>query len=106
MNYISNEVASHPQLVEYCQSLNELSACLRAIRSKWLEHESVIEASSMSFSVSTVGVNVSGRGRPRFEVSRDQVKYLCSLSFKWNEIAAMLGISRMTLYRCVVCGCR
>ena len=108
--YLSNEVTAHPQLVEYCQSLDELSGCLRTIHSKWLEHESVIESSVASFmnnrgATTSTGVarsDISRCGRPRFEVSRDQVTYLSSLSFKWTEIAAMLGVSRMTLYRCVV----
>ena len=41
-------------------------------------------------------------GRPRFDISRDLLLYLMSLSFKWTEIAALLNISRMTLYRYVV----
>ena len=39
------------------------------------------------------------RGRPRFNVTVDQLAYLISLSFSWVQIAQMLGISRMTLYR-------
>lgn len=39
------------------------------------------------------------RGRPRFEVTVDQLEYLVSLSFSWTCIAQILGISRMTLYR-------
>ena len=39
------------------------------------------------------------RGRPRFNVTESQLVYLSSLSFTWVQIARMLGISRMTLYR-------
>ena len=39
------------------------------------------------------------RGRPSFEISRDQLIYLSSLSFTWTEIAKLLGVSRMTIYR-------
>ena len=39
------------------------------------------------------------RGRPRFHVTANQLSYLTSLSFTWIQIATMLGISRMTLYR-------
>ena len=42
-------------------------------------------------------------GRPRFAISRDQLLYLASLSFKWTEIAALLGVSRMIIYRYDVC---
>jgi len=37
-------------------------------------------------------------GRPRFDISQEQLIYLYSLSFSWSQIAAMLGMSRMTLY--------
>lgn len=39
------------------------------------------------------------RGRPRFDITSNQLTYLASLSFTWIQIARMLGISRMTLYR-------
>ena len=38
-------------------------------------------------------------GRPRFDISQEQLVYLRSLSFTWSQIAAILGVSRMTLYR-------
>ena len=41
----------------------------------------------------------STRGRPRFNISKEQLLYLCSLSFSWSDIAKMLGVSRMTIYR-------
>ena len=31
--------------------------------------------------------------------SVDQLEYMRSLSFSWTDIASLLGISRMTLYR-------
>ena len=39
------------------------------------------------------------RGCPQLEISRDQLEYLVSLSFNWTQIAAILGVSRMTVYR-------
>ena len=39
------------------------------------------------------------RGRPRFDVQRDQLLYLSSLGFSWTSIASILGVSRMTVYR-------
>ncbi len=74
-------------LTEYQISLDELTDSLTIIRSKWVEHASTIESSC-------VHPVTNCRGRPRFEVNKDQ---LSSLSFKWNEIAAMLGISRIGL---------
>lgn len=39
------------------------------------------------------------RGRPPFDISRDQLEYLSSLSFSWTQIASILGVSRMTIFR-------
>jgi len=38
-------------------------------------------------------------GRPRLGIGRDQLEYFVSLSFNWTWIAAILGVSRMTVYR-------
>ena len=40
------------------------------------------------------------RGRPAFHVPSDQLVYLRNLSFSWTNIASILGVSRMTIYRC------
>ena len=39
------------------------------------------------------------KGRPTLSIERSQVEYLRSLQFSWSEIASLLGIGRMTLYR-------
>ena len=39
------------------------------------------------------------RGRPRFEIPKEQLVYLSSLSFSWTDISRMLRVSRMTIYR-------
>ena len=45
-------------------------------------------------------VRVEGaRGRPRFDISESQLVYLSSLSFSWTQIASLLGVSRMTIFR-------
>ena len=38
-------------------------------------------------------------GRPRVVILQDQLEYLRSLSFTWEEIAAIFTVSRMTIYR-------
>ena len=40
-----------------------------------------------------------GHGRPRVQISKEQLEYLCSLSFSWAAIAGMLMVSWMTVYR-------
>ena len=51
--------------------------------------------------VSYRAVNVVShqRGRPRFEITKEQLLFLSSLSFTWSDIASLLGVSRMTIYR-------
>ena len=41
----------------------------------------------------------TGRGRPRFHITKEQLLYLSSMSFIWSDISIMLGVSRMTIYR-------
>ena len=41
-----------------------------------------------------------GRGWPHFLISRDQLEYLRSLLFTWTEIATLIGVSRITIFRC------
>ncbi len=41
----------------------------------------------------------SQRGRPPYIISHEQIVYLRELQFTWKDIAKLLGVSRMTLYR-------
>ena len=89
------------ELEDYFRSLEELVDALKDILRKWKEYESVLEATvtsrpSTAHHLSTVSV---GPGRPRFEISKEQLQYLSSLGFSWTEVACLLGVSRMTIYR-------
>ena len=39
------------------------------------------------------------RGRPKFDISKEQLEYLKSMDFTWTQIAELLGVSLMTIYR-------
>ena len=39
------------------------------------------------------------QGRPSFNIHRIQLEYLRQLNFSWTEIADLVGVSRMTIYR-------
>jgi len=41
----------------------------------------------------------SAVGRPRVDVSKEDIVDLRKLNYSWSKIAEMLGISRQTLYR-------
>ena len=86
-------------LEEYQSSLRELIECIMVIYKKWEEYIGVLESGTSSVAYTTPTSSSSGPGRPRFQITKDQLEYLCSLGFKWNEIAALIGVSRMTIYR-------
>ena len=79
-------------VVEYCVQLSQLLQCLRIISLEW---QAYLELRSLQ-SAYRVGHAQLAIGRPRFDISRDQLEYLSSI---WTQIANMLGVSRMTIYR-------
>lgn len=82
----------------YTTSLDELLLILNEVHSYIDSHlDNVLSASCTSYSSSSI--RTGRRGRPKFDISVDQLAYLASFSFSWTSIAKMLGISRMTLYR-------
>jgi hypothetical protein len=91
------------ELEDYVSSLRELIDCIKVIYRKWAEYQTILDSSSefrntLSYQAHATR-DSSGPGRPKFQISKDQLEYLSSLGFKWNEIAALLGVSRMTIYR-------
>ena len=80
------------------QQLDILIECCRQIEHEWDCYIDRLEGSRDScYQVTT---ELTGqRGRPRFNIQREQLLYLSSLGFTWTNIAALLGVSRMTLYR-------
>lgn len=85
----------------YCSSLNELIGCLRKLYREWEEHHGIQESlpTNSTLSYRAPLLQSPTIGLPRFEIMKDQLLYLSSLAFKWTEIAALLSVSRMTLYR-------
>ena len=80
-------------------SVGDLIVILRSLLAKWQEYRDMYNSTCRSTAYHVPLVHNGRRGRPRFDVDKDQLEYLLSLSFNWSEIAALLGISRMTLYR-------
>lgn len=81
------------------QSLNELLDLLPQLANKWEEHSRTMELSSLASRYPLPVHHTSHRGRPRLNITQDQLEYLRSLSFLWSDISRMLGVSRMTIYR-------
>lgn len=103
-SFIKHNINHINELQEYVVTLNDLCTSLRYIYQQWSLYEDILDSgaihntSNSLVSYSTVSIT-SGVGRPRFNVGKDQLEYLSSLGFKWTEIAALLGVSRMTVYR-------
>ena len=82
---------------------SHLEDSLRALYTEWESYLDTLDRSttiSMSYSVpleTSNGPRV--RGRPRFDVRPEQIEYLRSMSFTYTQIADLLGVSRMTVYR-------
>ena len=91
---------SNTALQSYQDSLDELLVCLHSIRYKWLEYQNILDSDSLSNLAYRVPVVHTGRrGRPRFDITKEQLEYLASLSFTWMEITALIGVSRTTIFR-------
>jgi len=85
--------------IRYMQKLGELISYLRQLRGHWEVYLDNMDQRHLSTAYHAPVVHALGRGRPRFDITRDQLEYLSSLSFNWTQISALLGVSRMTVYR-------
>jgi hypothetical protein len=95
---LSDSDVSGGGLEEYCAPLNELITCLKEYYQKWERCEDVL-LSHVELSYNTPLISSGARGRPQFEITKNQLLCLRSLNFNWTEMAKLLGVSRMTLYR-------
>ena len=101
---VESNFAASLDLQEYCSMLSSLIECLRRDYNKWEEYYDVLNSYPERYSYHVPVVHNNTVGRPRFQISRDQLLYLNSLCFKWTEISVLLGVSRMTVYRLVTEG--
>ena len=87
-------------LLFYRGQLEELVLCLQQIAVEWQSLKDTLDANELSPDTYRVtAVPTGSRGRPRFQITQEQLEYLHSLSFSWSDISDMLGVSRMTIYR-------
>ena len=84
---------------DYKGDLDDLIASLRTLLTQWNEYRDILDSTSSRCAFQVSVLHNGRRGRPRFEIAKEQIEYLLSISFTWTEIAGLLGISRMTLYR-------
>ena len=86
---------------DYSRNIGELAGCIQTMLSYWHLYHDQLQSRDFSESSYHVGVvHIPGRrGRPAFGIANSQLEYLHSLGFTWTEMATLLGVSRMTLYR-------
>ncbi len=82
----------------YCLHFEQLIQHLRFITMEWQQYLDNYQVRELRHAYSTpytssVGASERGRGRPKFD------EYLNSMSFKWSQVARLLGVSRTTVYR-------
>ena len=84
-------------LQSYRDQIDEILSICRSLSVMW--EENLDRISTSEYSSIQPPLLRSSRGRPRFDITREQLIYLASMSFTWTGIAKMLGVSRMTIYR-------
>ena len=91
-----------PELEDYLLSTEELVGALEDILRRWKDYENTLESGTALRPATAHRLSVTsvGPGRPRFEIAKEQLNYLSSLGFSWSEVSSLLGVSRMTIYRC------
>jgi len=96
---LKNVIDYHHIFQAYSESLTELLVCLRSILGKWVHYQEQVETNdNFTEYAHQVSTSHSGdRGRPRFNISKEQLEYLFSLSFTTLEVASLLGVSRTTI---------
>ena len=65
---------------------------------EWQDHNQLRSITSYHASC-TQSVPSQLGGRPRFDISGEQLQYLRSTSFTWVQTSEILGVSHMTIYR-------
>lgn len=90
----------HEVVTAYKNNMEDLLMYLRSLSEEWERYIVSMERISESLRYRAVTTESVGRpGRPRFIIAKEQLEYLHSLSFSWTDIASLLGVSRMTLFR-------
>ena len=75
----------HRTCEELKDNLEGLIACLQYIHGKRLEYEDIATAETFRHRYHVETTN-RGRGRPSFNISKEQLLHLSSLHFNWSEI--------------------
>ena len=94
-------------LGNYADDIDEFHLCLIEMYDEWQGYLESMETgssrlrlqTSQGYSAPLVLSSRRHRGRPRFNIGLDHVQYLSGMGFSWADVARLLGVSRMTVYR-------
>ena len=81
------------------EMLRQLKVIIVSLQSIWRDYQDSIEERSATRYFVAVMYTHKRRGRPKFAITGEQLEYLRSLSFTWDTIASLLGVSQMTIYQ-------
>ena len=84
---------------DYLIKLTELLSCLRELSQQWEAHNDRCMQLIYTTSYAASSIHTSSRGRPKFDITREHLEFLASMSFTWTQIARILEVSHMTVYR-------
>ena len=85
-------------LQAYQQALDELLTCFNIIRQKWQEYQDILDSGS---SHCQLAYRCTQEDEGGLDLTSPRIRSsIASLSFAWSEIAALIGVSRTTIFRC------
>ena len=83
-------------VTKYLELTTNLKSCILTLLSYW---DVYLEKRNTHTQYQTMLLYSGMQGRPSFNIHRSQLEYLRQLNFSWTEIADLVGVSRMTIYR-------
>lgn len=66
---------------------------------EWQDYLNHYQMRSETSFCASLTQSASQIGKPSFDISREQLQYLRSMTFTWVQKSAILGVSHMTIYR-------
>lgn len=87
------------QLQEFAGRMENVLNAIHQVIRFWETYMDTLDRQMEGLAYRAARVYTGQRGRPRFNVTGEQLEYLRALSFTWTSIASLLRVSRMTIYR-------
>ena len=97
---VANGLEEEEDTLQYYQEeLSTIVNNLRGISREWSLRMDQYDEERESTSYRPHLLDAPTGGRPKFDISKEQLEYLRSMNFSWTQIAELMGVSVMTIYR-------